>query len=367
MQDNVSLTALRLGSSVIVGTGEAAPKPEEMVGNDEVLTRLKTAGFDIGDKTGESTEKLVGIATRWWTPVDRDSFDLALEAARNAVEDAQAHDRDFDLSRIRVVHSGGSTPDMIHPAIACRLQFALGVPVGEVESRDIMLACTSAIDGLALADSRLRQLALEEAQDGLPPKPLYALVAVGETIGSQANPPVNLDYTLWGCAGGAILLKYDPQGDPAVGIQGTRTVSDGEHSIFTESIGVGHRRDYWDKAPFATMGVHGKDLHRYAIREVSRQLKKFMARQGLQNLDERAAFLPHNSNLSMQLSIGKELGFLPERVFTRIKDRGNTSSASIPITLDYYRRKGCFESGDRLLIAAFGGGMSMCFVDYVCP
>jgi len=355
------------GTTTIVGTGEAVPPPAEMVGNDEILDRLRAAGFDVGDKTGEATERLVGIATRWLTPPDVSSFDLAIDAARRAVETARAADPDFSPAEVRLVHSGGSTPDMLYPAIACRVQYALDVPVGRCEARDISLACTSALDGLALADSRLRHLSAMEQARGLEPRPIYGIVALGETIGTQSNLPTSLDFTLWGCGAGAVVLRFDPRDTRPVGILATRTLSDGARADWTESIGIGVRPDYWNRRPHATMGAHGKDIHRYGLREITRALRRFMEEGGMDASAEGAAILSHNSNLSMQMGIGKELGFRPERIFTRIRERGNTSSASVLITLDYFTRSGCFDSGDRLLLASFGGGMSMAFVDYLWP
>lgn len=355
------------GTTTIVSTGEAVPPPGEMVGNDEVLDQLRTAGFDLGNKTGETTERLVGIATRWLTPPAVSSFDLSLEAAKQAVETAQANDPEFSLAEVRLVHSGGSTPDMIYPATACRVQYALGVAVGKCEARDISLACTSALDGLALADSRLRHVSAMERARGLEPRPIYGIVAFGETIGTQSNPPTSLDFTLWGCGAGAIVIKFAPRDTRRVGILATRCLSDGERADWTESIGIGVRPDYWNRHPHATMGTHGKDVHRYGLREITRFLKTFMEEEGFDASTAGTAFLSHNSNLSMQMGIGRELGFRPERIFTRIRERGNTSSASVLITLDYFTRNGCFDSGDRLLLASFGGGMSMTFVDYVWP
>jgi 3-oxoacyl-[acyl-carrier-protein] synthase-3 len=355
------------GATTIVGTGEAAPPPAEMVANDAVLDMLRGAGFDVGDKTGESTERLVGIATRWLTPPAVCSFELALDAARRAVETARTNDPEFSLAEVRVVHSGGSTPDMIYPAAACRLQHVLDVPVGRCEARDISLACTSALDGLLLADSRLRHISAMERARGVEPRPIYGIVAIGETIGTQSNLPSSLDFTLWGCGAGAVVIRFDPRDTHQVGILATRCLSDGQRADWTESIGIGVRPDYWNRRPNASMGTHGKEIHRYGLREIARALKAFVAEEGIDTGAEGAAFLPHNSNLSMQMGLGKDLGFRPERIFTRIRQRGNTSSASVLITLDYFTRNGSFNSGDRLLLAAFGGGMSMAFVDYLWP
>jgi 3-oxoacyl-[acyl-carrier-protein] synthase-3 len=82
---------------------------------------------------------------------------------------------------------------------------------------------------------------------------------------------------------------------------------------------------------------------------------------------EAPYLFPHNSNLKMMNNIGKEIGLTKDRVLSRIEDQGNTSSASILSSLDYYVREGRFKNDDVLILAAYGGGMSIALSLYRWP
>lgn len=344
----------RRGSVRFIGFGESVPPDDEMVTNDEVLRRLAEQGGDTRGKTGEDTERLVGIRTRWWS--HRSSTEHALEAARHAVDDvARRTGGRFRADLLELVHAGGSSPDHVFPACACQLQGALGVDPAHCEGRDISLACTSWIDAVLLATSRMRDKGFR-----------YGLVASGESIGTRLNAPTTLSYCLWGDGGGAVVLEHDPDGDPAVGIVADRAISDGQYADWTRSIGLGtsleHSHvDYSD----ASMGAHGKDIHRYAIREVSAAVGDLL--RGVAAPPDRTFLVPHNANLGMVQQIGKRLGLPPERVLTRIVERGNISSASIPVTLALHAERGTFRAGDLLILAGFGGGMSIGLALYRWP
>lgn len=338
------------GSLRLIGFGASQPPPQELVDNDHVLGVLAARGVDTRGKSGDDTEDLVGVRTRWWSKLS--STQHAVEAARAAVDDAVGRDAAFETAAIRLVHSGGSSPDNVFPACACEVQGQLGIAPERCEARDVSLACSSWLDALALAGSRMRDRGLR-----------YGLVANGESIGTRLNAPTSLSFCLWGDGGGAVVLAHDPEGDPTLGLIADRAISDGQYADWTRSKKLGthpHHAEYAE--PDASMGEHGKDIHRYAIRVVSAAIADLLAEEGLAG--EPFWLLPHNSNLGMVREIGRRLGVPPERVLTRIRERGNTSSASIPITLAHYAAADTFKPGDLLVLAAFGGGMAINLVVY---
>ncbi len=334
------------GSVKIIGLGESTPVPSQMVTNEEVLQILRDKGVDTHGKNGADTEKLVGIRTRWWSELS--SLDHALAASRAAIADAhQRTDKRFTKEQLRIVHSGGSSPDNVFPACACEIQGALGVPPEQCEARDISLACSSWVDALLLAVSRMRDKGFR-----------YGLVASGESVGTRLNAPTSLSYCLWGDGGGAAVLEHDPEGDPTVGFLADRAISDGQYAHWTRSLKLGTHPDHAQfPYPDASMLDHGRDIHRYAIRMVSEAIGQLLEAEGLEG--ETPYLVPHNANLSMVQQIGKRLGIPPERVLTCVAERGNISSASVPITLAQYAAEGRFQPGDLLILAAFGGGMAI--------
>jgi 3-oxoacyl-[acyl-carrier-protein] synthase III len=342
------------GCLKIVGFGESTLDPTELVSNDTVLEVLVANGVDIRGKTGEDTERLVGIKTRWWSRMGATRH--ALAASRAAVADAiERTDGAFEVEQLELVHSGGSSPDNVFPACACEVQGGLEVPPMNCEARDISLACASWLDALVLAGSRMRAKGMR-----------YGLVAVGECIGTRLNAPTSLSYCLWGDGGGAVVLEFDPQGDPSFGVVADKAISDGKLAPWTRSMKLGTHPDHAKfRLPDASMLDKGKDIHRYVIRTVSSAINELLEKSGLSA--ESAYLVPHNANLGMVRQLGKRVGISEDRVLTRIAERGNMSSASIPVSLALYAERGKFERGDLLVLAAFGGGMAIDIVLYRWP
>lgn len=339
------------GAVRIVGLGESTPVPSEMVGNDEVIARLAARGVDTRGKNGADTEALVGIRTRWRSQLS--STEHALAAARAAVADAvERTGGSFRPELLQLVHAGGSSPDNVFPACACEVQGALGIPPDDCEGRDISLACASWVDALVLAASRMRDKGLR-----------WGLVTVGECVGSRLNAPTSLSHLLWGDGGGAVVLEHDPSRDRSVGLFADKAISDGQFADWTRSLKLGTHPDHAGY-PFldASMLDHGKDIHRYAIRTVSAAIADLLEREGL--AAEGAWLVPHNANLGLVQQIGRRVGIPEERVLTVIAERGNTSSASVPITLARAAAAGTFREGDLVILTAFGGGMAVDVVLY---
>lgn len=342
------------GSLRIAGFGESPLVASELVANDDVLAILAERGVDIRGKNGEDTEKLVGIRTRWWSRLS--STEHAVAASRAAIADADRRSGGaFRPELIELVHSGGSSPDNLFPACACEIQGALGVPPESCEARDVSLACASWLDALILAGSRMRAKGMR-----------YGLVAVGESIGTRLNAPTSLSFCLWGDGGGAVVLEYDPEGDPEVGFVADKAISDGRFAGWTRSLKLGTHPDHAEFPHLdASMLDKGKDIHRYCIREVPKAVERLLAEHGFAGPPD--FLVPHNANLGMVHQIGKRLGVPEDRVLTRIAERGNTSSASIPLTLAHYAAEGVFGSGDVVVLAAFGGGMAIDLAVYRWP
>lgn len=332
----------RRGSFQIIGTGASLPDPSFTIDNDQVLSNLRENGIDTGGKTGADTQNLTGIEYRSYD--DKDSFDLALDATQRAIQMAKENDPEFSEDLLDIVVSGGSTPDYVYPACACRLQGAI-LGAKHSEAFDISLACSSGIAGLNVIGSRMRDKGY-----------CYGLVAIGESIGTRSNAPTSLNYTLWGNAGGAFVVRFDPEGDENYGLFADRILSDGQYADWTKSKGIGAHPSNAGATPNASMEGHEKDIHRYGSRAVPGVLKQFLAEN---DVTGEVYLFPHNSNLKMMINIGKEIGVPEDHVLSRIREQGNTSSASILSSLDYFVREGRFKKDDIIVFAAFGGGMAM--------
>lgn len=344
-----------MGSTRIIGWGESPYDPSHLVDNDQVLELLREKGTDTKNKSGQDTENLVGIRTRLWSPLEHTSTWHAHEAAKAAcLKAAENTNGEFAVDKLELIHCGSSTPDYVFPSMANELHGLLGVPTGGCEARDISDACNSSVNGLCAAKSRMADKSLR-----------YGLIAAGETIGTRLNAPTSLNHCLWGDGGGALVLEYDAEDNSGYGILADKCISDGQYADWTKSLKLGTHPDN-DTCTFtdASMEGHEKDIQRYAQRQVPAAVQAMMEEYDVFDDGAPPWLLSHNANLKIQIGIGKSLCIPESHVLTSIKERGNTSSASIPITLAKHANMGTFQNDDILILLGFGGGMSMGIVFY---
>jgi len=193
----------------------------------------------------------------------------------------------------------------------------------------------------------------------------FGIVVAGETIGSRMNAYQDINASIWGDGAGAVVLWNDHHSQ-SFGYIGGQTFSDGRYADWTSSVGLGTHLTHRNQSLNASMEGHASDIHGYCIKQVPQAIRKTFRAQCYteQHLeitlaDDRTFLLPHNANLKMVQAIGKALKISPERILTRIPERGNTSSASIPIALAYHAEQGFFHLGDTLILAGFGAGMTI--------
>ncbi len=110
-----------------------------------------------------------------------------------------------------------------------------------------------------------------------------------------------------------------------------------------------------DENFFITM--QGRETYKHAVRQMVRVCEQILARNGL-SIDAVDLFVPHQANMRIIEAVGSRLNVDGNHVFTNVDKYGNTSSASIPLALDEARAAGRIRSGDRVLMTAFGSGLT---------
>lgn len=303
--------------------------------------------------TAETVAKKLGIVRRQYSVIE-DSTELALDAAHRAIGVAERNDPNFSREKIHLIVSGGSTPDDLYPSCAAKLQHLLNIP--DAEAFDVSAACCS---GTQAFIETVR--ALQTGCD------MYALVAVGETIGSRCNDHMDENALLWGDGGSAVVVSTDFSDSRNFGVQNFISRADGSLSGTTRSRGIGvhpdHRRF---PALNASMEGRGTEIYQWVIGPIAQKLKQFLIDSRI-SVDERTFLLPHNGNWRMVRRLGEVIGIPPERVLNRIAERGNQSSASVFSTLAHYAELGYFQRNDQLIFATFGGGVVYNFIAYRWP
>jgi 3-oxoacyl-[acyl-carrier-protein] synthase-3 len=316
-----------LRGATIAGTGMYVP--------DRVLTN---ADFErMVETSDEWIVARTGIRERHIGAPEQASSDLALIAARRALEMANVEAGEIDHIVLAT-----TTPDRILPSCACTVQKKLGAT--GAAAYDVFAACTGFVFGLELARSLIGVRAAD------------TVLVIGVEMLSRI-----VDYTdrntcvLFGDGAGAAVMRPCEAGD---GVLAVDVHSDGElGDVLEVPAGISS-----NPASEATLrdGDHyihmqGKKLFPFAVRSMEDSLRICLDRAGLAAAD-LDMIVPHQANLRIIDAVRERLGVPDEKMYVNIERYGNTSSASIPIALDELVRAGRIRKGDRVGLAAFGGG-----------
>jgi 3-oxoacyl-[acyl-carrier-protein] synthase-3 len=309
--------------SQVVGCG--AYLPERVVTNDELARRLDTSDEWIRQRTG--------IAERRIAADGELTSDLAVAAARRALERAGLSGNDLDLIVLAT-----ATPDHTFPATATKVQAQLGMKRGA--AFDVQAVCSGFIFALATADNAIR---LGQART--------ALVIGAETFSRILDWQDRGTCVLFGDGAGAVVLSA-VSGDSARGVLSTHLHSDGQlHDIL-----------YVDGGPSSTgttghLRMEGREVFRQAVHHLSGAVEEALAANGLTGADIDW-LVPHQANLRIIDAIGKRLKLKPGQTVVTIERHANTSAASIPLALDEAVGDGRIQPGHLVLMEALGGGLT---------
>lgn len=308
--------------SVILGVG--AHLPARILTNDELSRRVDTSDAWIVERTG--------IRQRHIAADNEKTSDLAIAAARRALEAANKSGEDIDLIILAT-----ATPDLTFPATAARVQAALGA---QGIAFDLQAVCSGFIFALATADNFL---ARGQAKT--------ALVVGAETFSRILDWTDRSTCVLFGDGAGAAVLHADPN-------PGERGVL----STYLHTDGRMHDLLYVDGGPSQTQSVGklrmiGNAVFRQAVEHISGAMLEACSRAQIP-LDAVDWFVPHQANQRILDGVARKLGIPPDKVISTVALHGNTSAASVPLALDAGIRDGRVKKGDLVLMEALGGGLT---------
>lgn len=312
--------------------GMGSAQPDRVMTNDDFARILDTSDEWIRTRTG--------IRERRFANEDEDSLTLATIASKRAIEDAGLTPADIDL-----IVFATSTPAYPLPATACFLQHALGC--GHCPAFDISAACAGFVYGFVIAAGLMRisgyrhvlvvgsekMSAITDFQD----RATCVILADGAgaaIIGPPDNETSGLYEHMLGANGGGAKLIYVPAGGSTMPTT-AKTVEDRQHY----------------------MKMNGREVYKFAVTKMQEILIETTRRAGLQ-VEDLAYVVPHQSNLRIIESAAHKMGLPMDKIAMNIDRLGNTSAASIPMALEEAWRAGRVKTGDWVLLAGFGAGLT---------
>jgi 3-oxoacyl-[acyl-carrier-protein] synthase-3 len=305
--------------------------PGRKVENVEIEASL---GLDAGWIEGRT-----GIRSRFWAEPQDTLSGLAAKAGEMALDAAGIDRKDVGLLLLAT-----STPDHLLPPSAPLVAHKLGLDrAGGV---DLAGACAGFIYALTFADGFVR----------LHNKP--AVVIAANILSRRINPAERASAVLFADAAGAVVLK--PSEDPGHGILGASVDADGAGYGLIQIPAGGSNRPFSDELDIAETRMtiaDGRAVFAKAVEMMSRCSTEALTAAGL-DVSDISRFVPHQANARIFNAVGKSLGVLDDRIVKTIADYGNSSAATIPLSLSLANRANPFQRGEKLLLSAAGAGMT---------
>ena len=312
------------GSAPVSITGLGIEVPERVLTNDELSRMVNTTDEWIVSRTG--------IRERRIAAPDEALSDIAIPAARTALERANVRPEDLDLIIVTTV-----TPDMLFPTTAAILGDVLPAP--DAAAYDLLAGCTGFVYGLAQAYAMVAA--------GLSEK---ALVVGGDVLSKILDWTDRSTLVLFGDGAGAVVLERVDRG----GFLGFELGADGgggEH-LWLPGSGSRHFDD-----PDSFVKMNGREVFKFATRVLVTSAEKLLEQCGL-TIDDVDVYVPHQANVRIIDHAVRKLGVREERVVVNVDRYGNTSSGSIPLALADAAADGRLKPGELVLMTGMGAGLT---------
>jgi 3-oxoacyl-[acyl-carrier-protein] synthase-3 len=301
---------------------------------EKILTNADLA--EMVDTNDEWIVSRVGIKERRIAADDEKVADMAIHAARQALENSGYGPGDIDMVIVATVSAKDTCPNT-----ACRVAEALGLSVPA--AIDVNTACSGFEYALAQADMAIRVGSAKRA-----------IVIGAEKLTAVTDWEDRTSCVLFGDGAGAVVVEGTD--DPELAIS---PVVWGSEPSMSDVIRIEEDVPYIKQA--------GQTVFRWATTQLAPLIERVADGAGLK-INELAAFVPHQANLRIIQGIVKRLDFSDDCVIAEdIVYSGNTSSASIPLAIDHMRAAGEIPSGAVMLLVGFGAGLSYSAQVAICP
>ncbi len=315
--------------TIVLGTGSYTP--ERVLTNADLEEMVDTSDAWIRQRTG--------IGTRHLASETEATSDMAVAAARAALAKAGTDPKDLDIIIVATI-----SPDMPMPSCAVVVQAKLGA--SKAFAFDVSAACAGSLYGLTIADQFIRSGSAQRI-----------LVIGAELLSRLVDWTDRSTCILFGDAAGALVVGPCSDGR---GLLSTHLSSDGEAAEMLAIRGGGSRYPASQAVLDAKMhkiAMNGRDVYKFAVRVLPDALMRAFDANGVTPADIDHVVC-HQANIRIVESVLDRVGIPIERCWINLDRYGNTSSASLPLSLDEASRSGLLKSGDLIAMMAIGAGMA---------
>lgn len=267
--------------------------------------------------------KRTGIQTRYWKK-EETITQMAVKAVENLFSKI-----DFNLQKIDCIIVASTTNFQTMPGVSFEIQKEFDIK--ECICMDISAGCSGYINGL---DYIRMLIALNQIE--------YALVIGVECLSSQVNEnDVNTSILLGDGAGATLIGKSS---------------TSKKYQSKLESIG--QDGDILTCSSQEKIKMDGKKIYKFGTVKVTENIKKLLEEIHIR-ISEVSYVIPHQSNQRILENIATRLELPKEKMYTNLKNIGNTFNASIPIALDDMFEKKFIRTGDKVILVGYGGGLNI--------
>ncbi|AWM16461.1 beta-ketoacyl-ACP synthase III [Bacillus inaquosorum] len=298
----------------ILGVGRYIP--EKVLTNQDLEKMVETSDEWIRTRTGIEERRIAAD--------DVYSSHMAVAAAKKALEQAEVAAEDLDMILVATV-----TPDQAFPTVSCMIQEQLGAK--KACAMDISAACAGFMYGVVTGKQFIESGTYK-----------HVLVVGVEKLSS---------ITDWEDRNTAVLFG-DGAGAAVVG-----PVSDDRGILSFElgADGTGGQHLYLNEKGHTIM--NGREVFKFAVRQMGESCVNVIEKAGLSKEDVDF-LIPHQANIRIMEAARERLELPVEKMSKTVHKYGNTSAASIPISLVEELEAGKIKDGDVIVMVGFGGGLT---------
>ncbi|KGR73683.1 beta-ketoacyl-ACP synthase III [Ureibacillus sinduriensis] len=298
----------------IVGLGKYVP--EKVLTNFDLEKTLDTNDEWIRTRTGIEERRIAGN--------EENTSDLALSAAKKAIEDANITADQIGLILVATV-----TPDRAFPSVACQIQENLGAV--NAAAMDVSAACSGFIYGLATAKQFIESKSYQ-----------YILVVGVEKLSKVTDWNDRNTAVLFGDGACAAVVGEVSEGRGILSFELGADGTGGKHLFLNDE---------------RTITMNGREVFKFAVRQMGETAVSVLDKAGLSKEDVDL-LIPHQANIRIMEASRERLELPEEKLSKHIHKYGNTSSASIGLALADELEDGRIKDDDILVLVGFGGGLT---------